>query len=381
MKNNLLDWNTEDVINWLKSEVKFGDFNYDYNIIKSHNLNGQDLLDLTEDNLKYDLKIVNLHDRKYVMRRICELMKTLVDINIGNNPCMNNNKVKKIMYKGSTIMFRCVSNIKASDLINESCILFCIENAGLCDKEGLIIPRECLINEIDDDEFILKNNLDKDINEIKDVRNSNSNDNINSMNKLKNPMTLRISNNPIPKQQLHRKINSSISETVSKNKFLSFEALDNFEKNGYSFNQNKNISNIEKDKVTINSYYNISNLNNFNNENSEGNTAKNNISPRKKNKLSCVSLRAKKKIDFDDLSQLYEDQVLYTQDDKKLDIDAYMNRLISYKNGTIRNNVSCNVDQSKYFDRLNNYYKDAKRIKAGKECTNGKIIFKIRKTN
>jgi hypothetical protein len=66
--------------------------------------------------------------------------------------------------------------------------------------------------------------------------------------------------------------NSSVIETAIKNNYLSFDKLDNLEKNISTFLE-KNINNSkdhlssnknEKEKVTINSYYNISNLNNFN---------------------------------------------------------------------------------------------------------------------
>jgi len=66
--------------------------------------------------------------------------------------------------------------------------------------------------------------------------------------------------------------NSSLMETALKNKYLSFEKLDSLEKNITKFldkNENHSKEYIstnpnEKEKVTINSYYNISNLNNFN---------------------------------------------------------------------------------------------------------------------
>lgn len=72
MKSKLDDWNIEDVIQWIREYAGVKDFNED--LIRAHEINGRDLLDLTEDNLKDDLNIIKLHDRKQFLRRLKDLI-------------------------------------------------------------------------------------------------------------------------------------------------------------------------------------------------------------------------------------------------------------------------------------------------------------------
>lgn len=88
LKVDLNEWTTDDVYQWLRSEIGEDAINKEF--LFAHEINGRDLIDLTEDNLKYDLKIIKLHDRKVIMRAICNLMKSLLE---------NCNKKKKIQKK------------------------------------------------------------------------------------------------------------------------------------------------------------------------------------------------------------------------------------------------------------------------------------------
>jgi hypothetical protein len=191
---------------------------------------------------------------------------------------------------------------------------------------------------------------------------------------------------------------SILQETAIKNKFLSFEALDNFEKNGYSFSIKKNLNKNFEDKVTINSFYNISNLNNFEkslfnstseNKNSnyinsgvENSESEVNIKGKKKNnKFTCI--RSKKKIDIEDLSEELDtgNKINKNNNNDHIKITDYknyennpskiQNKNLKSKNSSHRQNISQdsnNVNyKNNYFDRLYNYYNDANKIKGTKQ--------------
>jgi hypothetical protein len=511
MKTNINDWTSDDVILWFRQELK--EVSIDYELLKSHELIGRDIIDLTEDNLKYDLKIFKLHDRKLIMRKIVELMKYILSDFSGVNTInslstYSQNKIKiekdllnsnlfmtqaqltpnnkvltnsntgnsslqrqiKMEYKNQVLKFKCSNLTKFYDILKEFIEVLDLneqENFLVIDKEGMIIPKECIVKEISQENenfFVIKRkNLNRNEKsclgsssrkEISPKSKStsqvvhNNKKNIKNLNLLENnsqsfiqpsqyhsqnsiPSNLHsntFSNNfnmPLPVTQkisthrnysLYHNKDFSIQETANKNRYLSFETLDNFEKNGYTFNVRKNMNNSvdnhsEKEKVTINSYYNISNLNNFNNnENSNtGNTQNTYKSPfssfenkssnllsgqdlnnyvqksNKKKKLSCLNIRAKKKIDFDEFSnnEVYEpdnenatnsenfikiDDKAHQDDSEKIDVDSYMNKLMSHKNSVSSiHNQTCNSDHSKklYDKKLRNYYMEgAKKIKS-----------------
>jgi hypothetical protein len=526
MKTNINDWNCDDVILWFKQELK--EVSIDYELLKSHELIGRDIIDLTEDNLKYDLKIYKLHDRKLVMRKIVELIKYILsdfgeanNLNTLNNHSGNkiklekdllnsnlfmtqgqvtpiNNKVNlpnynsnitnyplqrqiKLEYKNRLIKFKCTNITKFCDILKEFIEVLDLkeqENFLILDKEGMIIPKECAVKDISQENeqfFVIKrknlngkeksnidsgskkhisppksNNLSqvnqKFIKNSKSIKNLNllennsqsfiqqsqyhtqnsNNTNLHSntfSNNFNLPLSVTQKVSTHRNYSLYHNKDFSIQETANKNRYLSFETLDNFEKNGYTFNVRKNMNNSvdnpsEKEKVTINSYYNISNLNNFNNENSNtlnthntykspfssfenkssnllsGNDLNNYVQKsNKKKKLSCLNIRAKKKIDFDEFSNndVYEqenenennfnsdnfikiDDKAHKDDSDKVDVDSYMNRFMSHKNSVSSiHNQTCNSDQSKklYDKKLRNYYMEgAKKIKS-------KLFFKM----
>ncbi len=79
----LWEWNLEDVLRWLLVE-----FNFEEEILKNfvfHEIDGLDLIDLTEDNLKYDLKIFKINLRKRIMRRIVDLLRLSISQNSVNS--------------------------------------------------------------------------------------------------------------------------------------------------------------------------------------------------------------------------------------------------------------------------------------------------------
>lgn len=152
MKSNLSDWNSEDVIYWLKNEA--GITNFDPNIIKENELDGKDLLDLTEENLKNDLKINRLHDRKLIMRKICELIKLIL-----NEPIIKDiNKTLTVTYKGRSVAFLCDNNCKVEYIINECLEIFDeMSNSGiLIDSYDRVIPRGSAVNDNIADKEVLR---------------------------------------------------------------------------------------------------------------------------------------------------------------------------------------------------------------------------------
>lgn len=87
---SLWEWSLEDVLRWLLIE-----FNLEEEILKNfvfHEIDGLDLIDLTEDNLKYDLKIAKINLRKRMMRRIVDLLKFSLSQDNNNNAVLTNKK-------------------------------------------------------------------------------------------------------------------------------------------------------------------------------------------------------------------------------------------------------------------------------------------------
>jgi hypothetical protein len=406
LKSNLLDWTTDDVLIWLNNEVGL-DYNEYNDYFIGHEVTGRDLLDLTEDNLKNDLKVLKLHDRKLILRKICELMRLIVDnsvmmtnpTNFNNSTCQglntitnsndNPKKIVNIIFKGEVVKFKCTKSNRVYNIIQDCIDIFGLPKdkyISLTDKKGLVLPRDSyLIDCIPEDEgeasfYIIINNIKKEHNM--------SNENIQSINN-----TLSEKNSSY---QHHK--GSILQETAIKNKFLSFEALDNFEKNGYSFSIKKNLNKNFEDKVTINSFYNISNLNNFEkslfnstseNKNSnyinsgvENSESEVNIKGKKKNnKFTCI--RSKKKIDIEDLSEELDtgNKINKNNNNDHIKITDYknyennpskiQNKNLKSKNSSHRQNISQdsnNVNyKNNYFDRLYNYYNDANKIKGTKQ--------------
>jgi hypothetical protein len=360
LKSNLQDWTTEDVLTWLTNEI--GPNYNDY--FSAHEITGRDLLDLNEDNLKTDLKVLKLHDRKLILRKICELMRMIVENNNVSNINQKeraNRKIINIVYKNEAVKFKCAGGNRISNIIQDCIDIFGLPKDKHCiflsDKNGFILPRDSiLIDCIEEDEGNIYIMINKDLNFSNEITNTLNDKNYSSKNK-----------------------SSILQETAIKNKFLSFEALDNFEKNGYSFAIKKNLKKNFEDKVTINSFYNISNLNNFEksmfnsteNKNSYINSLESdhNVKAKKKNKFTCI--RSKKKIDIEDLSEELEDKAKNNNNDhiKITDYKNYENNppTCARPKNTSRPNISQDGNnlnyKNNYFDRLYNYYNDANKIK------------------
>jgi hypothetical protein len=423
--SNILEWSNTDVINWLTTLNNNSiSINYKQAFI-DHGLNGEDLIDLTEDNLKYDLKVIKLHDRKYIMRSIRDLMKNFIKCFEKETKLDNNNNIKHILIKNAKIKedirFKCTNNDKIKNIINDCKEIFHIEsdiNVFLVDAEGSIIPKEASINDIITDNECLyliissyepktKKEKKESINNVNSINNNINSNTYNNKQNNNNTNTLIFSNNNTIQE-------NSITETALKKRYLSFETLDDFEKNGFSFSVNNNLSKkfekaSNRDKFTINSFYNISNLNNFNerspfssydNKNSnllispkskenDKSKEKDNQKTNKKKKLSCI--RSKKKIDLDNFSEneipdnvskmKFNMERLYTlnnSNDNETKYNYHSNifkerensNSISYNNDSSKGFRSKKNSQSQYFDRLSNRNSDINYNNASVDSTN-----------
>ena len=437
MKSNFIEWNTEDVINWIRHDVKL--FNCNLELIKSHEINGRDLIDLNEDNLKEDLKILKLHDRKNLMRKICELMRNLVEFTTDENsnhemlnevedvPEDKNFEVKtiKIKFQDKTLAFKCANNIKVEHIIKECIDVFDLNKSSvskfrsenlhdkelkyaitdfyLSDKSTVIYPKENYICDIMQDYY--NNDMNKYLNRNegltfylnlnKEEENTSCNISLNNekkknstnifidyknKDKLKEKDNLKSKNIQMntnensyktskPKEDNNYYKDFSITETAVKNQYVYFEALDNLEKNGYSFinkKLNNHLNKTNDEKVTINSFYNISNLNNFNEKSLKSNisvnsshdpkiTAKNgnmkfeanqfnkneftkNVKFKVNKDSEVKSDHYSRKLEFDEISQ----KDMNTNDNiveidkisskEKIELDEYM-KILSYRTG------------------------------------------------
>jgi len=86
MNKNPLSWTASDVGLWLSSISCSGA----RDIFKFHGIDGKDLLQLSDLDLRVDLKFKRVHDRKYLLRKIAELRLSLfavVEVFYANDVC------------------------------------------------------------------------------------------------------------------------------------------------------------------------------------------------------------------------------------------------------------------------------------------------------
>ena len=86
MNKNPLSWTASDVGLWLSSINCSGA----REIFKFHGIDGKDLLQLSDLDLRVDLKFKRVHDRKYLLRKITELRLSLfavVEVFYANDVC------------------------------------------------------------------------------------------------------------------------------------------------------------------------------------------------------------------------------------------------------------------------------------------------------
>lgn len=366
-KRNLNDWSVEEAYNWVKNEV--GNI-IPKDLFLAHEISGRDLVDLTEDNLKYDLKINKLHDRKLFLRKICDLIKVINDNPINNvvkNVVNNNDNTIIVRFHNSNLKFKTSNLLKVKDILNDSFNILNIpkETAGyLTDSEGSILPNESLINDLitsKNSVITLNTNInisntlskkkaeDKDEKENKESRENRENKTTRDTNNYKK--AIKNANYNTIQESIIR--DNSLAETALKHRYLSFEALDNFEKNGFSFSIKKNLNKKfdkekenENEKVTINSFYNISNLNTYNNETNPEIHKSN----KKRNKLSCLNIRSKKQPELEEENPVRFN--MHSKNSKEL------------KQSISDESENQFYKKDNFVDKLCNYYNDAKKIKS-----------------
>jgi hypothetical protein len=86
MNKNPLSWTASDVGLWLSSINCSGA----RDIFKFHGIDGKDLLQLSDLDLRVDLKFKRVHDRKYLLRKITELrlgLFAVIEVFYANDVC------------------------------------------------------------------------------------------------------------------------------------------------------------------------------------------------------------------------------------------------------------------------------------------------------
>jgi len=127
----LIDWTNTHVVSWISEFLKFPQYKESF---LNHEVSGRDLIDLTEDNLKYDLQIIKLHDRKKILREICILMKEYVTSCEKQLQQLNNNDIENeiaILYEGTKNLFwkfKITNETILYDLIQETSKYFVFDN-------------------------------------------------------------------------------------------------------------------------------------------------------------------------------------------------------------------------------------------------------------
>lgn len=128
--SHVVNWSNEQVVKWISTMLNYPQ--YAESFLK-HEIDGRDLIDLTEDNLKYDLQVIKLHDRKTILRGLCALMKEYVNSfeenipsehtkNNANNEMIYDEEIE-ILYEGNKNLywkFKVTPNLYLYSLIHET---------------------------------------------------------------------------------------------------------------------------------------------------------------------------------------------------------------------------------------------------------------------
>ncbi|CAG9334933.1 unnamed protein product [Blepharisma stoltei] len=86
MIRNPLQWSVSDVVQWLQVINCSGA----QEVFVYHGVEGKDLLQLTDADLRFDFKFKRVHDRKYILRKIQELKNinsAIIEVQFGTQVC------------------------------------------------------------------------------------------------------------------------------------------------------------------------------------------------------------------------------------------------------------------------------------------------------
>ncbi|CAG9311920.1 unnamed protein product [Blepharisma stoltei] len=86
MIRNPLEWSVSDVVHWLQVINCSGA----QEVFMYHGVEGKDLLQLTDSDLRFDFKFKRIHDRKYILRKIQELKNinsAVIEVQFRDQTC------------------------------------------------------------------------------------------------------------------------------------------------------------------------------------------------------------------------------------------------------------------------------------------------------
>ena len=86
MQKNPIEWTVSEVLSWLSSINCVGA----HEIFQYHSIEGKDLLQITDTDLRFDFKIKRVHDRKYLLRCIQDLKNSysaIIEVEYSNQHC------------------------------------------------------------------------------------------------------------------------------------------------------------------------------------------------------------------------------------------------------------------------------------------------------
>lgn len=86
MQKNPIQWSVTEVLSWLTHINCSGA----HDIFQYHSIEGKDLIQLTDTDLRFDFKIKRVHDRKYLLRSIQDLKNsftTIIEVEFNTQHC------------------------------------------------------------------------------------------------------------------------------------------------------------------------------------------------------------------------------------------------------------------------------------------------------
>lgn len=101
LSSDISKWTNKNVLIWLNG-INMTMYKEQFVI---HEVEGIDLIDLTEDNLKYDLKVVNLHHRKHILREILKILKS-IDKKMTEQMNIKDENKKKVCLKEIIVKYK-----------------------------------------------------------------------------------------------------------------------------------------------------------------------------------------------------------------------------------------------------------------------------------
>lgn len=138
-----LSWTNREVVEWFKLILE-GENGLDFGRLEESRIDGEDLYHLTENDLRKDLKITNLHVRKCVWKSIKKLTQQRAQ---GEFQIIN------LRFKGKTIKMVLTYNMTCTHLLKEAIEVFSLKhlefgNIFLFTDYGEIVPKSAILSDL-----------------------------------------------------------------------------------------------------------------------------------------------------------------------------------------------------------------------------------------